>query len=141
MAPTISLPLVMLVVDTSGSMERLAGCACESPSCMECLPDCTQGQRNRWALLLESLTGTYQSFGCETLERTEENGMTFDVGYYLPYHRPSGTQRDDGLLDTYATRARFGLATFDGMDTWVGASPLVDADAFDFERSDGEDGM
>jgi len=34
-------PLVLLILDSSGSMERRFGCSCESVSCSECLPDCT----------------------------------------------------------------------------------------------------
>ena len=48
---------MLLVVDTSGSMERLADCECETPACDECLPDCGRGQRNRWADTLEALPG------------------------------------------------------------------------------------
>src|SRR5688500_5521297 len=34
------LPYLMLVIDTSGSMERLPACTCDSPSCENCLPLC-----------------------------------------------------------------------------------------------------
>src|SRR5438874_1846658 len=57
-------PFVMVIVDTSGSMEWLPNCNCTTPSCLECLPDCTlantagvpptgnthaTGKKNRWA--------------------------------------------------------------------------------------------
>ena len=136
-----SSPLVLLVVDTSGSMERVVDCVCTAPGCEECLPDCTQGVRNRFAVTLEVLTGTFDDFACEAIDRTTFGEGTYDFGYYLPYHRPSGTQRTDGLLDEYGDRLRFGLATFDGWDTWVGAPPLVQRDEFDFELSAGQAGL
>ncbi|MFW6087607.1 MAG: hypothetical protein ACODAG_10420, partial [Myxococcota bacterium] len=60
-------PLVMLLVDTSGSMERLPGCACSTPGCEECLPMCStagEDQRNKWAFVLEALTGQWEDFDC-----------------------------------------------------------------------------
>jgi hypothetical protein len=138
---TSKSPTVMLLVDSSGSMERTVDCACTTPGCMECLPDCGKHQRNRWISMLEALTGSYDDYSCEALERTEENGATFDVGYFLPRHVPHGTQRADGLLDEYRTKLRFGLATFDSYDTWVGSEPLVSIDRFDQTASHGVDGM
>ena len=134
-------PLVILVVDTSGSMERMVDCECTTPSCDECLPDCASSQRNRFAQTLEVLTGTFDDFACEAIDRAGFDEDVYDHDYYLPYHRPSGTQRSDGLLDDYRDRLRFGLATFDGWDTWVGAAPLVAANEFDFERSEGQAGL
>lgn len=113
------VPYMMMVVDTSGSMERLPVCSCTTAGCTECLPGgqasppvadgCTltntngappAGKKNRWAVTLEALTGTfatsdpddtgaaYTGFQCEKLARTQENGMTYDLGYFLPYHQP-----------------------------------------------------
>ena len=134
-------PLVMLLVDTSGSMEYKADCRCTSPGCTECLPDCASGERNRWVDVLEALGGRFEDYGCEQLERTAENGATFDEGYFLPYHRPFGTQGDDGLLDRYRDRLRFGAATFDGWDTYKGGTPLIEPESFDHFRSSGVDGL
>jgi type IV pilus assembly protein PilY1 len=134
-------PLVLMVVDTSGSMERLGECTCVTPGCEECLPDCTRNVRNRWAQTLEALTGTFDDFACERIPRDSFSLDRYDAGYYLPYYRPSGVQRDDGLLDRYGDRVRFGVATFDGWDTWIGAAPLVAADEFDFELSRHEQGL
>src|SRR5262249_29186901 len=39
-------------------------------------------------------------------------------------------QTQNGLLDNYSTRIRFGLMTFDGMRTYAGASDLVFAQDF-----------
>jgi len=87
-------PLVMLLVDSSGSMERKTNCTCTTPACTECLPDCTRGERNRWVEVLDALGGTIDGYGCEALDRTEANGATFDLGYHLPHHaRRAGRRR------------------------------------------------
>ena len=134
-------PLVMLLVDTSGSMERKASCTCETPACEECLPDCSQRESNRWMDTLEALAGTRQVRGCDRLERTAENGATYDEGYYLPHFAPRGVPGDDGVLDTYRDRVRFGLATFDAWDIYQGATPPVPAGQFDFATSSSEAGL
>ena len=136
-----SPPLVMLLVDTSGSMERTPDCVCTTPSCDECLPDCAAAERNRWATVLEALTGTFDEFACERRERTPEEGASYDLGYYLPYHAVSGAQADDGLLDTFVARLRFGVATFDSWDTYLGQGPLVSTDDFRADISRDESGM
>lgn len=169
------LPYLMLVIDTSGSMERLPACTCTTPGCIECLPDCSlpnaagippkdaQGherKKNRWATALEALTGGFTDFECEALGRTAVNGASYDIGYYLPFHQPwdcssqlAGTdcaydsaastrvQQTNGILDTYSGQFNFGLMTFDGMDTYVGAEPLVANSAFDEVLSKGVTGM
>lgn len=134
-------PLVLFLVDTSGSTVRKAGCECDSSACTECLPDCAATERSRWTDILEALTGSFDGYACEALDRTEENGASYDLGYYLPFYEVSGAQRQDGVLDTFADDVRFGLATFDGWDTYVGATPLVSASEFDHGRSEGEDGL
>lgn len=136
-------PLVFFVVDSSGSMERITDCPCVTPSCDECLPDCGPGgaQRNRWTQVLEALTGTYEDdFQCEEYARKAPL-FSYDVGYYLPYHAPDGTQREDGVLDVFVDRARFGIATFDSWDTMLGYPPLVGHDEFDPAISEGEAGL
>src|SRR5262245_43596047 len=35
------VPYLMLVIDTSGSMEQLTSCSCTTPGCEECLPNCS----------------------------------------------------------------------------------------------------
>jgi hypothetical protein len=128
-------PLVLLLIDTSGSMERTGPCVCDDLECSNCLPQCDPASgvpdKNRWAQLLEALTGTFQEFSCEALERSTDNGATYDVGYYLPYHRPAGEQDADGVLDVYRDRLRFGVATFDGIDTYLGAARLVPVAQFE----------
>src|ERR1041384_1589560 len=58
-------PFVMVIVDSSGSMEYLPNCTCSTLGCSECLPNCgltndmagepPAGKKNRWATLLEAL--------------------------------------------------------------------------------------
>ena len=136
-------PFVMVIVDSSGSMEYLPNCTCSTLGCSECLPKCDltndtageppAGKKNRWATLLEALTGKFNDFQCTKLARTTTNGMTgYDLNYSIPYHQPwscgsSGgacaypgptTQQANGLLDNYLLRLRFGLMTFDGRKTY-----------------------
>jgi len=107
-------PLVLIVLDTSASMERQTNCVCTSAACSECLPRCSmeESQKNRWTQALEALTGTFDDFSCEAKDRALF-GDAYDSKQELPYHEPRGVQRTDGILQTYAARARFGIATLD----------------------------
>lgn len=124
-------PNVMLLVDTSGSMERLANGQ---------LPTCTPGiatDPNRWGQLVQGLTGSVQPFySCGTMLRdttTSSVGLTdfqtyqtfreaywppsiygtispqarYDDGYHLPHHRPvSGDITDpDGTCALFPSHA------------------------------------
>jgi hypothetical protein len=114
---------------------------CTTPGCQECLPDCAKAERNRWGEMLEALTGTYDDYSCTRLDRTADNGATFDLGYFLPNYVTHGTQQADGVLDRYRNTLRFGLATFDSWDTYVGATPLVAMSDFDENMSESVDGL
>lgn len=155
---TANKPLMMLVVDTSGSMEWLPDCTCETNACEECLPDCDSDtgtdEMNRWATALEALTGSFpEPYECETYERNNSEKFGFDLGYQIPYHQPwecgpetgpcpsTVVQEEDGILDKYKTQIRFGLMTFDSQPTYVGAEYLVSKAAFNREKSDSEDGL
>lgn len=114
-------PVVMLLVDSSGSMEYKLGCSCATPACTECAPDCDAAERNRWATVLEALNGRFESFDCAADER--RGGIyagQYDQGYLIPHYRivDGLVQRDDGILDTYRDRVKFGLMTFDGQDNF-----------------------
>jgi type IV pilus assembly protein PilY1 len=131
-------PVVMLLVDTSGSMERMPGA---STGQTDDLPQCTGdpthdgAQRNRWAITLEALTGTFQNYSCRQEDRNSAKyAGKYDQGYYLPHYNftsgPSdfttiATQNSDGVIDAYATRVKFGLMTFDGVATTQGGPTLV----------------
>src|SRR5262249_14637341 len=99
--------LVMLVVDSSGSMEDLPACICPDPKdddCEEGKPNCDllntfneppkslagkELKENRWAVTLESLTGKFKNFQCNRLPRTTLNGFNgYDEGYSIPYYQP-----------------------------------------------------
>jgi hypothetical protein len=112
-------PLVLIVLDTSLSMERKADCECTSPACSECLPECSSdgSEKNRWAQTLEALTGTFDDFSCEAIDR-ETLVDTHDSNANVPHHEPRGVQRADGILQTFATRVRFGIATMDAIASY-----------------------
>jgi hypothetical protein len=134
-------PLVMIVLDTSASMERKAGCECTSASCIECWPACgAEGsEKNRWTQMLEALTGTFEAFSCEAKAR--DNEEAYDFGASVPYHQPIGAQRSDGLARMYADRMRFGVATFDGIGSHDRDANQLAADEFSFSKSAGQDGL
>ncbi len=135
-------PLVMLLVDTSGSMEKLPACVCSTPACTECRPTCTSvpgtSDRNRWTTVLEALTGTMSDFTCSTEDRSAASYVgQYDYGYYLPHFRSSyATQLTDGILDGYMDRVKFGLMTFDGFGTFTDTSPLVTSTIFTARLTD-----
>ena len=128
LADTLAVkPVVMLLVDTSGSMERMP----DSSGCVECLPTCTNTaadstQKNRWAVTLEALTGTFNNFRCVERARSTYTGQ-YDVGYFLPHYdfTSVSTQASDGVMDSYRSRIKFGLMTFDGVSTTVDGATLV----------------
>ncbi len=150
------LPNVVLLVDTSGSMEEMSDGTLPK-TCSE--SSGTTSDMNKWTTLLEVLTGTVKGRTCYKMERNTSEFLKeyrvdskepYDEGYHLPYHRivsngcvaGPGTrptkiydwpdnairfhnykdnngacknweQTDDGLLDVFRDRVRFGLMTFD----------------------------
>jgi type IV pilus assembly protein PilY1 len=119
-------PIVMLLVDTSGSMERMP-----DESVGTGYPKCTgnpasHDDRNRWAVTLEALTGTFNDFSCVREERSSYARSEYDYGYHLPHHRIQYTsQASNGLLDNFLYRLKFGLMTFDGVGTTLHGDTLV----------------
>lgn len=128
-------PTMLVGLDTSGSMERLPGCACRTAACTECLPRCNPGdyQRNRWSMMLEALTGGFTSYTCSSEERVggRYRGEP-DSRYYLPHiDMPLGVdQLNNGILDVYVDRVKFGLMTFDTVGTLVGQPALIPASVY-----------
>ncbi|MSP24287.1 MAG: hypothetical protein EXR75_03800 [Myxococcales bacterium] len=150
------LPNVVLVVDTSGSMEEMAD-GMLPKTCSENAG--VTSDMNKWTTLIEVLTGTVKGRSCYKQDRSSsaflkeyslDGKAPYDEGYHLPYHRtvsngcvaapgqkpakvydwPNGairfhnhndastacnawTQVDDGLLDVFRDRVRFGIMTFD----------------------------
>lgn len=100
------LPNVMLMLDTSGSMESMAdGTDPDAASASKCVLGTTT-LPNRWGTAVQALTGEITGpggtkYSCVTQPRTgaafqSEFGIAgakpYDYDYYLPYHRPaSGT--------------------------------------------------
>lgn len=125
-------PVVMLLTDTSGSMEFTPGCTCTSASCSECEPDCGASEENRWAIVLQALTGTWTpSYTCSRQNRVGGKYLgQYDNGYFfphfdLPHETGSPAQDTNGILDDYFERIKFGLMTFDGEGTLLTDGPLV----------------
>jgi type IV pilus assembly protein PilY1 len=136
-------PDVLLLLDTSGSMEWRNGvanstctgvdggncnlCSNGSPMCPTTVGGATAcpaaEQRNRWMTAIEVLTGTIQNFSCVALQRSQNSIYTYDYLYPVAWHQPmsngvplwdpAAQQSTDGILDSYADRVRFGLMTFD----------------------------
>lgn len=104
------LPNVLLLVDTSGSMERMPDNSLPSANrdpvtggTLAAAPynACTPGvpsNPNRWGMLLQALTGNLQPyFSCNAIDRTTPTFQnefkindisSYDYQYFLPYHRP-----------------------------------------------------
>ncbi|MDH3655873.1 MAG: PilC/PilY family type IV pilus protein [Myxococcales bacterium] len=128
-------PHVMLLVDTSGSMERKPNCICSTPACLECLPVCGAGtyEQNRWSVVAQALTGEFTPYECNSDLRI--GGIytgQYDEGYFLPHIQLpqeipayAGSQSANGVLDTYIERIKFGLMTFDSIGTLNDRPPLV----------------
>ncbi|MFW6050786.1 MAG: hypothetical protein ACODAU_06410, partial [Myxococcota bacterium] len=136
-------PIVMLLVDTSGSMERMPGCVCTTPGCRECEPTCSTAsddERNKWAFVLEALTGQWETFDCTREVRTggpyagePDQGLKPDH-FAPPTESP---QLETGILDVYVDRAKFGLMTFDPVSTFTDVSTdLLPATEFQARLSD-----
>ncbi len=134
-------PHVMLLIDTSGSMERKPDCLCTTPACLECLPVCSAGsyEQNRWSVVAQSLTGEFTPYECNSDIRI--GGIysgQYDEGYFLPHIQlpqeiPTwvGTQSNNGVLDIYLERIKFGLMTFDSVGTLSDQPPLVPQTTFE----------
>jgi type IV pilus assembly protein PilY1 len=128
-------PHVVLLVDTSGSMERKPNCICSTPACLECIPICGAGtyEQNRWSVVAQALTGEFIPYECNSDLRI--GGIysgQYDEGYFLPHIQlpqeiPTygGSQSANGVLDTYIERIKFGLMTFDSIGTLSDRPPLV----------------
>lgn len=116
-------PDVMLLVDTSASMDYAMGSASGAGGQ---LPVCTGNAgspsgRSRWITLVESLTGSYSTgYYCTSVDRRTAYVGAPDQFSPHTYARAFGTQGTDGVLDQYLDRVRFGLMTFDNL---YGLSP------------------
>lgn len=87
-------PNVLLLVDTSGSMEYLTSTA-TPPVCDP--NSAVNSQKSRWVNLVEVLTGSINDYRCVTIDRASSGFVsTFslagnrpaDYNYSIPYHQP-----------------------------------------------------
>jgi type IV pilus assembly protein PilY1 len=133
------LPNVLLLIDNSGSMERMIdGSLPEASPLNACNCDpgtgvcnwANQPAPNRWGIMLQTLAGSFQNgYNCAAMPRTpgsvfaseyQINGVPpYDVNYYLPYHRPIGkdmqTTPATPLACVYAPGALPGATTPNGV--------------------------
>ncbi len=167
------VPNVLLLIDTSGSMENMINGKRPEQAGASCTPGVPMpaSSMNRWATLISVMTGSIENFSCDAVNRSSApfkneyalNGADpYDYKYYLPFHRilsngctagpgfmppqwdlwpagaikyhayndpnapcaaPGWKQLNDGILDTFRDRVRFGLMTFDTLpDPGTGAS-------------------
>ncbi len=108
-------PNVLLLLDNSGSMDRMIdgnvpeadGNACNFDPVTGAAISATAPQPNRWGVLVQALTGTFQNgYSCVAMPRTPGSVFTneyqiggvlpYDTSYYLKDYRPV-------LLDTSTT--------------------------------------
>lgn len=97
------LPNVLLLVDTSGSMDyKIDGskvaCSQRDPS-LTAEPIAIDSEKSRWTQLIEVLTGDVQNYSCYTQDRSSPAFLQeyslgvapsfepYDKGYHVPYHR------------------------------------------------------
>lgn len=129
-------PNVLLLVDTSGSMERMP-----DGTLPVCTPGVTGQEPNRWGSILQGLTGTVQPFwSCGVMRRdgapaganeqslnafrkaywdsglvgSVDSSEEYDVNYSLPHHRPlSGSTADSDVCGVFPNGSKGALpATF-----------------------------
>jgi len=108
---SVPQPNVMLLVDTSGSMEYQTSSS-DFPACKPTSSAAADNQRSRWVGLVEVLSGTITDYRCEAVDRRSSafrneyqlgtNIDPADFQYQNPYHRPlSGTcAMGPGTLNT-----------------------------------------
>ncbi len=92
------LPNVLLLVDSSGSMERMIDGKVPQNAGATCTPGTPMNktQWNRWATLVQVLSGDIENFSCQAVDRSSSafkteyswGGITpYDYQYHLPFHR------------------------------------------------------
>jgi len=92
------LPNILLIVDTSGSMERKSQSQ-DQPTCDP--TGASASQKSRWIETVEVLTGSIQDYRCQSVSRSSTSfkdeysilgNLPYDFNYVNAYHRPlSGT--------------------------------------------------
>lgn len=114
-------PLVMLLLDTSGSMEYSVTELDEEgvvPTCHDTRQTGFSYEKSRWVVASEVLTGSFHDFWC-SWDFRDADSTREDYMYPVPHIVAHGTevdgsiQRSDGLLDLFRDSIKFGLMTFD----------------------------
>ncbi|MBN8613248.1 MAG: hypothetical protein J0L92_21830 [Deltaproteobacteria bacterium] len=116
-------PAVMLLVDTSGSMEYALNA--RSGTVAGRVADCTRAERDRWVSLVEVLTGPIASYSCDSVNRRITYAGAPDQYFPLHFARPRSAgnfyttggpfPQGNGILDTYLERVKFGLMVYDNL--------------------------
>jgi hypothetical protein len=107
-------PVVMLALDTSGSMQwRGGGMIRDDVAGISCALSSTE--KTREIIMKEVLTGTFQGYSLTTTTaNSTDSGSKTECN--VGVHSPSYTsQLSDGLLDTYRERLRFAFSAFDSV--------------------------
>jgi len=131
-------PNVLILLDNSGSMERMIDGAVPEAEGNNCNFDtngnpiaaATPPKANRWGVLIQALTGTFQNnYNCVSMPRAsgsqfqqeyQINGnKPYDTDYYLNYHRP--VMRDPST--TPATACVIAPGALPGAVTNTGVGP------------------
>ena len=132
----LPIPNVLLLIDSSGSMERMSDNTLpkdnnaynldNTQQKSQCIPG-TSSLPNRWGMLVQALTGNLQPyFSCDEIQRTSASfknefriggavpNAPYDADYYLPYHRPlSGP--DNASACAFAPSSLPGAANGNGL--------------------------
>lgn len=117
-------PLVMFLLDTSGSMEGSMSLADDQgvvPICHDEKQEGFEYDRSRWIAVLEALTGTFTDYWCSYDMRDDDPqredylySYNSDAGEVeVPHVVPHGEQAPDGLLDVYTEGVKFGMMALD----------------------------
>jgi hypothetical protein len=114
------MPTVILLLDTSTSMQYSVDALNEAelPTCHDTRVDGFNYSRSRWAVTVETLTGSFYSYWCSLDDRLDDPSRE-DYNHTNPHVIPKGVavdgkfQRVDGLIDIYRDQFKFGLMTFD----------------------------
>lgn len=117
----VPLPVAMILLDSSGSMEYTVDPTDASNAYPKCHDSKQSGfvyKKSRWAVATEVLTGSYNEYWCQYDMRTTPSTRE-DYGYSIPHCKMRGTavggleQQPDGLLDLYRDLVKFGFMSFD----------------------------
>ena len=114
-------PTVMLLLDSSTSMESSVDALQKEavpPVCHDIRVDGFSYSRSRWAVAVETLTGSFYDYWCSYDDRLADISSE-DYNAQPPHVECKGVavdgafQRVDGLIDIYRDQFKFGLMTFD----------------------------